>query len=128
MAAYARWADLNQPERQAATFVEDCRVSYHPGDWIAGREALTEQLPAARPRNVHPAHPGSNTEIDLGGPPPGAARAGAPAGPRRHGGSEWPLYGRYVDRGTRPEAGWRLAGGELRAAGAVGGDDRELPP
>ena len=35
---------------------------------------------------------------------------------------------RYVDRWTRTEAGWRLAERELRAAGAVGRDDRELPP
>jgi SnoaL-like domain len=44
MAAYARWADLNQPEQQAALFVADCRVSYHPGAWITGRAALTGKL------------------------------------------------------------------------------------
>lgn len=47
MAAYARWADLNQPERQAAVFVADCRVSYHPGAWITGRAALTDKLRTA---------------------------------------------------------------------------------
>ena len=128
MAAYARWADLNQPERQAATFVEDCRVSYHPGDWIAGREALTEQLRAALARYVQTSHHVSNIEIDFEGPDTAAAQSAVIAWHRRHDGSEWTLYGRYVDRWTRTEAGWRLAERELRAAGAVGRDDRELPP
>jgi len=128
MAAYARWADLNQPERQAATFVQDCRVSYHPGDWIAGREALTEQLRAALARYVQTSHHVSNIEIDFEGPDTAAAQSAVIAWHRRHDGSEWTLYGRYVDRWTRTEAGWRLAERELRAAGAVGRDDRELPP
>ena len=128
MAAYARWADLNRPERQAATFVEDCRVSYHPGDWIAGREALTEQLRAALARYVQTSHHVSNIEIDFEGPDTAAAQSAVIAWHRRHDGSEWTLYGRYVDRWTRTEAGWRLAERELRAAGAVGRDDRQLPP
>jgi Ring hydroxylating beta subunit len=81
MAAYARWADLNQPEQQAAVFVADCR-----------------------------------------------AQSAVIAWHRRHDGSEWTLYGRYVDRWTRTEEGWRLAERELRAAGAAGRDDRELRP
>ena len=128
MAAYARWADLNRPERQAATVVEDCRVSYHPGDWIAGREALTEQLRAALARYVQTSHHVSNIEIDFEGPDTAAAQSAVIAWHRRHDGSEWTLYGRYVDRWTRTEAGWRLAERELRAAGAVGRDDRQLPP
>ena len=128
MAAYARWADLNRPERQAATFVEDCRVSYHPGDWIAGRAALTEQLRAALARYVQTSHHVSNIEIDFEGPDTAAAQSAVIAWHRRHDGSEWTLYGRYVDRWTRTEAGWRLAERELRAAGAVGRDDRQLPP
>ena len=36
MAAYTRWADLNQPEQQAGLFIEDCRVSYHPATGSPG--------------------------------------------------------------------------------------------
>ena len=128
MAAYARWADLNQPEQQAAVFTEDGRVRYHPGDWIAGREALTEQLRAALARYVQTSHHVSNIEIDFEGPDTAAAQSAVLAWHRRYDGSEWTLYGRYVDRWTRTEAGWRLAERELRAAGAVGRDDRQLPP
>ena len=128
MAAYARWADLNRPERQAATFVEDCRVSYHPGDWIAGRAALTERLCTALAGYAQTSHHVSNIEIDFEGPDTAAAQSAVIAWHRRHDGSEWTLYGRYVDRWTRTEAGWRLAERELRAAGAVGRDDRQLPP
>ena len=128
MAAYARWADLNRPERQAATFVEDCRVSYHPGDWIAGRAALTERLRTALAGYAQTSHHVSNIEIDFEGPDTAAAQSAVIAWHRRHDGSEWTLYGRYVDRWTRTEAGWRLAERELRAAGAVGRDDRQLPP
>ena len=128
MAAYARWADLNRPERQAATFVEDCRVSYHPGDWITGRAALTGQLRTALAGYAQTSHHVSNIEIDFEGPDTAAAQSAVIAWHRRYDGSEWTLYGRYVDRWTRTEAGWRLAERELRAAGAVGRDDRQLPP
>jgi uncharacterized protein (TIGR02246 family) len=128
MAAYARWADLNQPERQAAVFVADGRVSYHPGDWIAGRAALTEKLRTALAGYAQTSHHVSNIEIDFEGPDTATAQSAVIAWHRRHDGSEWTLYGRYVDRWTRTEQGWRLAERELRAAGAVGRDDRELPP
>jgi uncharacterized protein (TIGR02246 family) len=128
MAAYARWADLNQPERQAATFAADGRVSYHPGEWTAGREALTEKLSTALAGYAQTSHHVSNIEIDFEGPDTAAAQSAVIAWHRRHDGSEWILYGRYVDRWTRTEAGWRLAERELRAAGAVGRDDRELRP
>jgi len=128
MAAYARWADLNQPEQQAATFVEDCRVSYHPGDWISGRAALTEKLRTALARYAQTSHHVSNIEIDFEGRGTATAQSAVIAWHRRHDGSEWTLYGRYVDRWTRTAQGWRLAERELRAAGAAGRDDRELPP
>ena len=128
MAAYARWADLNQPERQAATFAADGRVSYHPGEWTAGREALTDKLRTALAGYAQTSHHVSNIEIDFEGPDTAAAQSAVIAWHRRHDGSEWTLYGRYVDRWTRTDAGWRLAERELRAAGAVGRDDRELPP
>ena len=70
----------------------------------------------------------SNIEIDFEGPDTAAAQSAVLAWHRRYDGSEWTLYGRYVDRWTRTEAGWRLAERELRAAGAVGRDDRQLPP
>lgn len=128
MADYARCADLNQPEQQAATFVADCRVRYHPGDWITGRAALTDQLRVALARYVQTSHHVSNIEIDFEGPDTATAQSVVMAWHRRHDGSEWTLYGRYVDRWTRTGEGWRLAERELRAAGAAGRDDRELPP
>jgi ketosteroid isomerase-like protein len=128
MAEYARWADLNQPERQAATFAADGRVSYHPGEWIAGRAALAGKLRTALAGYAQTSHHVSNIEIDFDGTDTAAAQSAVIAWHRRHDGSEWTLYGRYVDRWTRTEEGWRLAERELRAAGAAGRDDRELPP
>ena len=128
MAAYARCADMNQPERQAETFVDDCRVRYHPDDWIAGRGALTEALRAALARYSKTSHHVSNIEIDFEGPDSASAQSTVIAWHRRNDGSEWTLYGRYVDRWTRTELGWRLVERELRAAGAVGRDDSQLPP
>jgi uncharacterized protein (TIGR02246 family) len=128
MAAYARWADLNQPEQQAAVFTEDGRVRYHPGDWIAGRAALTEKLRAALAGYSKTSHHLSNVEIDFEGPDSAIAESAVIAWHRRHDGSEWTLYGRYVDRWTRTEQGWRLAERELRAAGSVGRDDGQLLP
>lgn len=128
MAAYARCADLNQPEQQAATFTEDCRAKYHPGDWIVGRAALTEKLRTALTSYSNTSHHLGNIEIDFEGPDSATAQSTVIAWHRRHDGSEWTLYGRYVDRWTRTGEGWRLAERELRAAGAAGRDDRELPP
>jgi uncharacterized protein (TIGR02246 family) len=128
MAAYARCADLNQPEQQAAVFIEDCRVSFHPAEEIVGRAALTEKLRAALAGYVQTSHHVSNIEIDFDGPDSANAQSAVIAWHRRHDGSEWTLYGRYVDRWRRTAQGWRLAERELRAAGAVGRDDRQLPP
>ena len=75
MAAYARWADLNQPERQAATFAADGRVSYHPGEWTAGREALTDKLRTALAGYAQTSHHVSNVEIDFEGPDTAAAQS-----------------------------------------------------
>lgn len=128
MAAYTRCADLNQPERQASVFTEDCRVRYHPADWIIGRAALTEKLRTALAGYTSTSHHVTNIEIDFEGPDSATAQSAVIAWHRRRDGSEWTLYGRYVDRWTRTEQGWRLAERELRAAGAVGRDESQLPP
>ena len=128
MAAYARCADLNQPERQAEVFTHDCRVKYHPDDWIVGRSAVTEALRTALTRYSKTSHHVSNIEIDFDGPDSASSQSTVIAWHRRNDGSEWTLYGRYVDRWTRTELGWRLVERELRAAGAVGRDDSQLPP
>ncbi|MBV9208486.1 MAG: nuclear transport factor 2 family protein [Actinobacteria bacterium] len=128
MAAYTRCADLNQPEQQAETFIEDCRVRYHLTGWIIGRKALVEALHKALASYSKTSHHLSNIEIEFEGPDSAAAQSAVIAWHRRKDGSEWTLYGRYVDRWTRTEQGWRLAERELRAAGAVGRDDSQLPP
>ena len=128
MAAYTRWADMNQPEQQAAVFIEGCRVKYHLTDWIVGREALTEALVTALARYAKTSHHLSSIEIDFDGPDSATAQSAVIAWHRRYDGSEWTLYGRYVDRWTRTGQGWRLTERELRAAGAVGRDDSQLPP
>ena len=128
MAAYTRCADLNQPEQQAEVFVQDGRVKYHPADWIVGRGALVEALRTALARYSNTSHHLGNIEIDFEGPDSAAAQSTVIAWHRRHDGSEWTMYGRYVDCWTRTEQGWRLAERELRAAGAVGRDASQLPP
>jgi uncharacterized protein (TIGR02246 family) len=127
MAAYARWADLNQPERQAELFTEDGRASYHPGDWIVGRTALVSTLRAALARYARTSHHVSNIEIDFEDADTATAQSAVIAWHRRPDGSEWTLFGRYVDRWTRTGLGWRLAERELRAAGALGRDESQLP-
>ncbi len=128
MAAYTRCADMNQPEQQAEVFVQDCRVRYHLADRIVGRGALVEALRTALARYSNTSHHLGNIEIDFEGPDSATAQSTVIAWHRRHDGSEWTMYGRYVDRWTRTEQGWRLAERELRAAGAVGRDDSQLPP
>jgi hypothetical protein len=128
MAAYTRCADLNQPEQQAEVFIENCRVKYHVSDWIVGRGALAEALRTALARYTKTSHHVGNIEIDFEGPDSATAQSAVIAWHRRNDGSEWTLYGRYVDRWTRTGQGWRLAERELRAAGAVGRDDSQLPP
>jgi 3-phenylpropionate/cinnamic acid dioxygenase small subunit len=128
MAAYTRCADMNQPERQAEVFIQDCRVKYHLTDWIVGRGALIEALRMALARYSKTSHHLGNIEIDFEGPDSAAAQSTVIAWHRRLDGSEWTLYGRYIDRWTRTGQGWRLAERELRAAGAVGRDDSQLPP
>ncbi len=128
MAAYARCADMNQPEQQAEVFVQDCRVKYHLTDWIVGRGALAEALRTAMARYTKTSHHLGNIEIDFEDPDSATAQSTVIAWHRRNDGSEWTLYGRYFDRWTRTEQGWRLTERELRAAGAVGRDDSQLPP
>jgi uncharacterized protein (TIGR02246 family) len=127
MAAYARWADLNQPERQAELFTEDGRASYHPGDWIVGRAELVGRLRAALAGYARTSHHVSNIEIDFEDRDTATAQSAVIAWHRRPDGSEWTLFGRYVDRWTRTGPGWRLAERELRAAGALGRDESQLP-
>ena len=52
MAAYTRCADMNQPERQAWGFIENCRVKYHPADWIVGRVSFIEALRTALAKDI----------------------------------------------------------------------------
>ena len=117
MAAYTRWADLNRPEEQAAVFTEDGRVSYHPDDWIVGRAALTEKLRTALAGYAQTSHHLSNIEIDFQGPDSATAQSAVIAWHRRHDGSEWTLYGRYViaGRGPATAGGWPNASSGRRA-------------
>lgn len=128
MAAYTRCADLNEPDRQVETFVEDCRVTYHPGSSIVGRAALLESLRTSLARFERTSHHISNIEIDFDGPDTASAESAVIAWHRRLDGTEWTLYGRYVDRWVRTGTGWLMSTRELRAAGAVGRDDSALPP
>lgn len=127
MAIYTRCADLNLPEQQAAVFTEDCRVLFHPGQWVVGRALLAEALIASMARLAQSSHSFSNVEIWFESNDSATAQSVVIAWHRRTDGSEWTLYGRYVDRWVRVDAGWRISERELRAAGAVGRDDSELP-
>ena len=129
MAAYARWADLNQPEQQAATVRRGLPGQLSP--WRLDRRARGADREAAHraDRVLEYQPPRGQYRDRLRGPRYSAtAQSAVIAWHRRNDGSEWTLYGRYVDRWTRTEAGWRLAERELRAAGAVGRDDRQLLP
>ena len=56
MAVYTRCADLNRPDDQVQVFTEDCRVSYHPGEWIEGRGRLAEALRVSLARFQRTSH------------------------------------------------------------------------
>ena len=127
MAVYTRCADLNLPEQQAAVFTADCRVLFHPGQQIVGRTQLQETLTASMARLARSSHSLSNIEIWFDGKDSATTQSVVIAWHRRTDGSEWTLYGRYVDRWERTGAGWLISERELRTAGAVGRDDSELP-
>jgi len=128
MAVYTRCADLNMPEDQAAVFVEDCVVTYHPGEPVVGRAVLVDTLRTSLARFARTSHHLGNVEIWFDGADSARAESTVIAWHRRLDGTEWTLYGRYVDRWVRTPDGWRMSERELRAAGAVGRDDSTLPP
>jgi 3-phenylpropionate/cinnamic acid dioxygenase small subunit len=126
MATYARCADLNRPEEQAATFAEDGRVSYHPGVWIEGRARIAAALRESLARFQRTSHHLGNLEITFEGTDSATAQSTVIAWHRRNDGSEWTLFGRYVDRWVRQDRGWLIAERVLQVAGATGRDDSEL--
>jgi hypothetical protein len=128
MAVYTRAADLNLPEEQAGVFTVDCVVTYHPGSPIVGRTALVESLRTSLARFERTSHHLGNIEIRFDDVDAASAQSTVIAWHRRTDGTEWTLYGRYVDRWVRTPDGWRMSSRELRAAGAVGRDDSTLPP
>lgn len=136
LAAYCRLADLNQPDRQAGVFTEDCRVSYGgPGRWIEGRAALVESLRRALAAYSATSHVLGIPEFTFSGgqDDSGPSRADVSTAVhawhrRRDGGPDFLLYGRYVDQWRRTSGGWRLASREFRAAGATGRDESALNP
>ena len=127
MATYTRCADLNLPEQQADTFTEDGRVSYHPGAWLEGRAELVAKLGESLARFQRTSHHLGNIEIVFDGADSATAESTVIAWHRRNDGTEWTLYGRYVDRWVRSGDSWLIAERVLRAAGATGRDDSELP-
>jgi len=126
MATYARCADLNRPEQLAATFADDGRVSYHPGVWIEGRAGIAAALRESLARFQRTSHHLGNLEITFHGTDGATAQSTVIAWHRRNDGSEWTLFGRYVDRWVRQDGEWLIAERVLRAAGATGRDDSEL--
>ena len=127
MATYTRCADLNLPDEQAATFAIDGRVSYHPEVWLEGRAAVAGALRESLARFQRTSHHLGNVEIEFDGPDSATAESTVIAWHRRIDGSEWTLFGRYVDRWVRTDGEWLIAERVLRAAGATGRDDSELP-
>lgn len=127
MAVYARSADLYEPVQQASVFVEHCRVRYHPDQWIVGRAALVDALNVALAKYSHTSHHIGTVEIEFSGPDDAAAQSTVLAWHRRLDGSEWTMHGRYVDLWTRTPDGWQMLERELRAAGATGRDESQLP-
>lgn len=128
MARYARCADLNDPGAQSEVFAEDGRVKFHPGGWTVGRAAVADTLRTALTRYARTSHHVSNVEISFTGPDSATAQSVVLAWHTRVDGSEWTLYGRYVDEWVRTPLGWKLGAREIRAAGAAGRDVSELNP
>ncbi len=128
MALYAHSADLNQPDAQVEVFTDDCRVTYHPDHVIEGKAALLENLRVSLARFERTSHHVSNIGIHFDGADSASAQSAVIAWHRRLDGTEWTLYGRYVDRWVRSGGTWLMSERELRAAGAVGRDDSALPP
>jgi SnoaL-like domain len=127
MATYTRCADLNQPDEQSATFAVDGRVSYHPGVWIEGRASIAAALRVSLARFQRTSHHVGNLEIEFDDPDRATAQSTVIAWHRRNDGMEWTLFGRYVDRWVCQDGAWLIAERVLRAAGATGRDETELP-
>jgi len=128
MATYTRCADLNLPDEQAKVFTVDCRVSYHPESWIEGRSTLAATLRESLARFQRTSHHLGNIAIHFDSDDGATAESTVIAWHRRNDGTEWTLYGRYVDRWERTAEGWLMSERVLRAAGATGRDDSQLPP
>ena len=136
LAAYCRFADLNQPRDQVALFTADCRVSYGgPDRWIEGGVALLESLTRALSAYSATSHNLGIPEITFALGPGDSRALRAEVSTvvhawhrRRDGGPDFLLYGRYVDQWWRTDSGWRIAVREFRAAGATGRDEDALNP
>ena len=102
MAAYTRWADMNQPEQQAEVFIEDCRVKYHLTDWIATPRPVTTwatsrstSMVRTQPPPKVRSSPGTAATTGQNGRSTGATSI-AGRGPARAGGSPNANFGRQA--------------------------------
>ena len=113
---------LRGPERSRGPGVDVRRGlpgADHPGKWMEGRESLVVALHTALDNYERTSHHLGNIDIDFTGPDDAIADSTVIAWHRRRDGSEWTLYGRYVDKWVRTPDGWRMTERELRAAGAA---------
>ena len=107
---YARFADLNRPEDQAATFASDGVADYAGSD-IVGPAAIAAAVAPALNEWVASCHTISNVQVDVASPTSATAVCYLYAWRRIDptGAGDYEVRGQYHDELVRTHEGWRFA-------------------
>lgn len=120
--AYCYHFDRNEPAEVAALFTPDATVDYGPeAATIIGADAIVSTISVGLERTfAATSHHVSNIQITLEGGDRARSVTYLYAWHRYVDGSpDGELWGRYLHRFARTDAGWRIAELVLQAAGAV---------
>jgi ketosteroid isomerase-like protein len=120
--AYCDQFDRNEPDAVAALFTEDASVDYGPeAPTIVGRDSIASTIAVGLEHTfAATSHHVSNMQLEFDGPDAARGVTYLYAWHRYVDGSpDGELWGRYLHRFVRTEAGWRIAELVLQAAGTV---------
>ncbi|QTH20072.1 nuclear transport factor 2 family protein [Rhizorhabdus wittichii] len=115
MYEYSHALDMNQPDRLADLFVDDCEVSYAPNFGATGMEAYKQTLEGIGTFFRATSHHNSNIVIDFTGDGEAEVRSTVLAIHRYT--KERPdgiLYGQYFDTVVKRDGEWKFQRRELR--------------
>ena len=128
---YCRAVDANEPDMVVDLFTEDCVTNYGPGDEriehptlgfqgeMHGRAEFRAFLNGLSGLSGT-SHHVSNIQITITGPDVADAFSYLMAWHQLPDGTEFTVYGRYVDALVRTDAGWRFRSRRMLVAGTSG--------